>query len=94
MNNFYLFLNIIAIVIIILVSIYIFTKRETFYNVTLNDEKFLYQCFPKNTMHSFRKYYPYANVNYYRNTDNDIEGMVFDTDNSIINETPNLTNNG
>ena len=94
MNNFYLFLNIIAAFIIILLSMYIFTDREKFYNVSLDDEKFLYQCFPKNTMHSFRKYYPYANVNYYRNTNNDIEGMVFDTDNSIISETPNLTNNG
>ena len=61
--------------------------------VSSEDDDFLYKCFKRSEMESFRKYYGIVNINKHF-VNKELVGMVFDTPNRDIIETPKYTKNG
>ena len=105
MNTKIIFLLFIIFVLVIIVkNLQIYNKNkklETFLEnysklnskLTENDEKFIDQCFSKNELKSFEKYYGYVNIDRYFLKNKQI-GNIFYTDNNTILETPKLSDNG
>ena len=99
---FLLFIIFVLVIIVKILQIYNKNKKlETFLEnysklnskLTENDEKFIDQCFSKNELKSFEKYYGYVNIDRYFLKNKQI-GNIFYTDNNTILETPKLTDNG
>ena len=95
-KNFLISLVLILIIFFIinyLFEIYNLYNNEYFENIRDKDVEFLEQCFEKKNITNFSKYFKLTNVTKIKKN-NRVIGMVFDTDNKYISETPNVDMNG
>lgn len=82
---------ILIFLLLILVILFISKSSTDTFTMFSDNDKLLHQCFPNYKNNSFNKHH---NKNYYRDDHNNIIGIIFDTDNKFIKDSPKLPNKG